>query len=106
LLPLHDDLATTDWRLTIELPPQLATQVISQGSITLNGISLTVAKVNGLRIELAIIPHTYAATNLHTLKSGDKLNVETDVLAKYAAALHKPADEGWLTPEYLLANGY
>jgi riboflavin synthase len=106
LLPLHDDLAKTDWRMTVELPPQLATQVISQGSITLDGISLTVARVNGLRIELAIIPHTYAATNLHSLKPGAKLNVETDVLAKYAAAQHKPIDDGWLTPDYLLANGF
>ena len=106
LLPIHSDLAATDWRLTVELPPQLATQVISQGSITLDGISLTVARVEGLRIEVAIIPHTYAATNLHSLKPGTKLNVETDVLAKYAAAQHKPADDGWLTQDYLLANGY
>ena len=106
LLPLHDDLATTDWRLTVELPPQLATQVISQGSITLDGISLTVARLNGLRIEVAVIPHTYVATNLHTLKPGTRINVETDVLAKYAAAQHRSAEADWLTESYLLANGY
>jgi riboflavin synthase len=106
LLPLHTDLATTDWRLTVALPAHLATQVISQGSITLDGISLTVAKVNGLTIEIAIIPHTYKSTNLHSLKPGTRLNVETDVLAKYAAAQHHRAHEDWLTPDYLLANGY
>ena len=106
IAPLHHDLAATDWRMTVELPPQLATQVISQGSITLDGISLTVARLNGLRVEIAVIPHTYAATNLHTLSPGASLNVETDVLAKYAAAQHHRAEADWLTAEYLLANGY
>jgi riboflavin synthase len=106
LVPLHPALDATDWRLTVELPPQLATQVISQGSITLDGISLTVARVNGLQIEVAVIPHTYKATNLHTLKPGATLNIETDVLAKYAAAQHTASAENWLTADYLLANGY
>jgi riboflavin synthase len=106
ILPLHPALDSTDWRLTIEIPAQLATQVISQGSITLDGISLTVARVNGLQIEIAVIPHTYAATNLHTLKPGDPINIETDVLAKYAAAQHVASQENWLTADYLLANGY
>jgi riboflavin synthase len=106
LLPLHSALDITDWRLTVELPPQLATQVISQGSITLDGISLTVARLNGLRVEVAIIPHTYAATNLHSLKPGASMNVETDVLAKYAAAQQKTVEADWLTEPYLLANGY
>jgi riboflavin synthase len=106
IVPLHPALETTDWRLTIELPPQLATQVISQGSITLDGISLTVARLSGLTLEVAVIPHTYASTNLHTLKPGAALNIETDVLAKYAAAQHVASHEDWLTPAYLLANGY
>jgi riboflavin synthase len=109
--PLHPDLATTDWRLTLELPPQLASQVISQGSITIDGISLTVARTDFSnpdlpRIEVAVIPHTYKSTNLHTLKPGTPVNLETDVLAKYAAAQHTRAEQDWLTPAYLLANGY
>lgn len=112
LEPLHADVATSDWRLTIELPEALATQVISQGSITVNGISLTVAKVHpprvgeSLRIEIAIIPHTYKVTNLHTLQPGDAVNIETDVLAKYAAAARAASERVWLTSDYLLANGY
>jgi riboflavin synthase len=105
LTPLHDDLATTDWRLALELPPQLATHVVQQGSITVEGISLTIARLEGLRVEIAIIPHTYKSTNLHTLTPGAPLNIETDVLAKYAAQRHQPAPD-WLTPAYLLANGY
>jgi riboflavin synthase len=109
MTPLHDDLDTTDWRLALELPPQLATQVVQQGSITVEGISLTVAKLSGLRVEIAVIPHTYKSTNLHTLQPGAPINLETDVLAKYAAQqmakMHAPAED-WLTPAYLLANGY
>jgi len=106
ILPIHTDLDTTDWRLTLELPEQLASQVISQGSITIDGISLTVARVDLPRIEIAIIPHTYKFTNLHTLTSGSPVNLETDVLAKYAAAQRAHSEEAWLTPAYLLANGY
>jgi riboflavin synthase len=106
LLPLHPDLDTTDWRLTLELPPQLAPQIVSQGSITIDGISLTVARVDLPRIEIAIIPHTYKSTNLHTLASGSPVNLETDVLAKYVAAQRAGSREDWLTPAFLLANGY
>jgi riboflavin synthase len=111
IVPLHPDLDTSDWRLTLELPPQLVPQIVSQGSITIDGISLTVARAdfanpNLPRIEIAVIPHTYKSTNLHTLKPGDPVNLETDVLAKYAAAQRTAAQEDWLTPAYLLANGY
>jgi riboflavin synthase len=104
--PIHPHLDTTDWRLTLELPEQLAHQVISQGSITIDGISLTIARLDLPRIEVAIIPHTYKSTNLHTLKPGTPVNLETDILAKYAAAQHTRAEADWLTPTYLLANGY
>jgi riboflavin synthase len=111
IVPLHTDQATTDWRLTLELPPQLAPQVIAQGSITVDGISLTIARTDFSnpdhpRIEIAIIPHTYKSTNLHTLTPGSPVNLETDVLAKYAAAQHTRSQENWLTSAYLLANGY
>jgi riboflavin synthase len=105
LIPLHANQATTDWRLTLELPTQLATQVISQGSITIDGISLTIARSNFPQIEIAIIPHTYKSTNLHTLQPGSHVNIETDILAKYATA-QRTTNQAWLTPEYLLANGY
>jgi len=112
LEPQHPDLETTDWRLTLELPAQLSSQVIPQGSITIDGISLTVAKVHtahpdsSIRIEIAVIPHTYKSTNLHTLKPGSPVNLETDALAKYAAAQRTTSQEDWLTPAYLQANGY
>ena len=113
LLPLSSDPETTDWRMTLELPPELAAFVLPQGSITIDGISLTVAKVlpaelqGKTRVEIAIIPHTYRSTHLHTLVAGVAVNIEADVLAKYAgrrAATERLAE--WLTGEYLLANGY
>jgi riboflavin synthase len=111
LIPLQPALGTTDWRLTLELPDQLASQIVPQGSITIDGISLTIARVhrsesNGAtQIEIAIIPHTYKSTNLHSLAPDSTVNIETDILAKYTAqrALSK---KDWLTTEYLLARGY
>jgi riboflavin synthase len=104
LLPLHQNLDDTDWRLTLSVPPELTPDIVQQGSITIDGISLTVAKFSGTTIEIAIIPHTYKSTNLHTLRPGSPLNIETDVLAKYAKKNAQSQD--WLTTEYLLANGY
>jgi riboflavin synthase len=104
IVPLHSDLNNTDWRLRIALPPQLAAYVIPQGSITVDGISLTVATVHDNEIEIAIIPHTYRATNLHTLLAGSAVNIETDVLSKYA--LRHAAETSTLTIESLIARGY
>ncbi len=104
-------LHTSDWRLGISISEELARYVVQQGSITIEGISLTVARVHatrdGAQVEAAIIPHTYKSTSLRTLKPGDAVNIETDVLARYAAqqAEKRPQAE-WLTTAYLLANGY
>jgi riboflavin synthase len=107
IVPIHPaDLEQTDWRMTIEVPPHLIHQVVQQGSITIDGISLTVAKLDGLRIEIAVIPHTYKATHLHSLMAGAPVNLETDVLSKYAAQRGAVHGKEWLTQEYLLANGY
>jgi len=105
LVPLHAaDLDGTDWRLTLSIPAELTAHVVQQGSITVDGISLTVAKLAGTTVEIAIIPHTYTLTNLHTLKPDSLVNIETDVLAKYARKAGQVED--WLTVDYLLANGY
>jgi riboflavin synthase len=83
-----------DWRLAAEMPKELTRYVVPQGSITIEGISLTVAKIKANRVEIAIIPHTYQATNLHALRVGDAVNIEVDVLAKYAEKMTrgKPAE--------------
>ena len=70
--------------LVIEIPRDLTRYVVEKGSMTMEGISLTVANIVDNRVTIAIIPHTYKATNLHTLSAGDSLNIEVDVLARYA----------------------
>ncbi len=78
-----------DYWLTITLPKDLAKYVVEKGSITIEGISLTVASVEGVNVKVAIIPHTYAATNLKELKAGGPLNIEVDVMAKYVEKMLK-----------------
>ncbi len=103
--------SATDWLLQLTIPKDCTRYVVEKGSITIDGISLTVARVEETRVTIAIIPHTYTATNLHTLEPRSPLNIEVDVMAKYAerlAATSNTAQEKpfELTLEYLIANGY
>jgi riboflavin synthase len=100
-----------DWRLIIEIPQELERYVAPQGSIAVEGISLTVAAIvestKGARVEIAIIPHTWEATNLKALKTGDPVNIEVDVLAKYAERMARgKAAGGRLTVADLLRRGF
>ena len=106
LLSLTKITGAEDWRLTIEIPAELERYVVSQGSITVEGISLTVASISGNRIEIAIIPHTCKATNLHTLRSGSPLNIEVDILAKYAEKLGALRAGSKLTVQELVRRGF
>jgi riboflavin synthase len=74
-------------RITIELPPVLGRFVAQKGSVTVDGVSLTVNAVKGNRFDVNIIPHTLAVTTLGTLKPGDPVNIEIDVMARYLARL-------------------
>jgi riboflavin synthase len=95
-----------DWRLVIELPSELSRYVVSQGSITIEGISLTVASIEGRRVEIAIIPHTWQATNLRALHNGDPVNIEVDVLAKHAEKMAHGKISGKLTAAELIRQGF
>jgi riboflavin synthase len=107
LTPLTPNAPETDWRLRLQLPETLTRYVVPQGSITIEGISLTVASILGSEVEVAIIPHTYAATSLYTLTPGSLLNIEVDVLSKYTERQQtKPTEKFTLTEQYLIANGY
>jgi riboflavin synthase len=97
---------TSDWRLRLQIPESLTRYVVPQGSITIEGISLTVASINGNEVEIAIIPHTYAATSLYSLAPGAALNIEVDVLGKYAERQRQKQETFTLTEQYLIANGY
>jgi riboflavin synthase len=104
--PLTADTESTDYRLRFTIPDTLTRYVVEKGSITVEGISLTVASILGNEVEIAIIPHTYAATSLRTLAPGSPLNIEVDVLGKYAERRQQNPEAFTLTEQYLLANGY
>ena len=69
--------------LTIRFPALLAPYIVRKGSITVNGISLTVAGVDDRHFDAQIIPYTWEHTNLHLAKAGDLVNLESDILGKY-----------------------
>jgi riboflavin synthase len=74
-------------RLTLELPGGLARYAVEKGSVTIDGVSLTVAGLDGGRIAIALVPHTLSATTLGSLTPGDEVNVEADILAKHVERL-------------------
>lgn len=74
-------------RLGIEVPGHLLAYVVEKGSITIDGVSLTVAAVEGSRVGIALIPHTLEVTTLGTRTPGDRVNLEVDILAKYVERL-------------------
>lgn len=95
-----------DWRLVIEIPEALEKYVVPQGSITVEGISLTVAAIADGRVEIAIIPHTWQVTNLRVLQAGDPVNIEVDVLAKYAEKMSQGRAQGGLSVADLVRRGF
>jgi riboflavin synthase len=73
----------TDWLFTVEYPEQYKDLIVGRGSISIDGISLTVASEKDNEFKVAIIPYTYEHTNLRDRKKGDAVNLEFDVLGKY-----------------------
>jgi riboflavin synthase len=74
-------------RLAVRLPAPLLRSVVEKGSIALDGVSMTVARLEGDVVELAVIPHTRRATTLGARRAGDALNVEVDLIARYVERL-------------------
>jgi riboflavin synthase len=73
--------------ISIEAPAKLSKYVARKGSVTVNGVSLTVNAVKGTTFSVNLIPHTLAATNLGALRAGGRVNLEVDLLARYAERL-------------------
>ena len=82
------------WRLTVEAPATLAKYIARKGSITIDGISLTVNEVQAARFGVMIVPHTMSHTNLGGLKPGDAVNLEVDLIARYVERLLASREEG------------
>ena len=77
------ELGEGNWWITVEVPEELERYLVFKGSIAIDGISLTVAAVEGRRVSVTLIPHTWKHTNLSRRREGDRVNLETDVIAKY-----------------------
>ena len=96
-----------DYWLRIEIPSELARYVIFKGSLCIEGISLTVAQIEGTKVSAAIIPHTAKMTNLKSLKPGDPVNLEVDLVAKYVEKMIKgESANSSLTVERLVREGF
>jgi riboflavin synthase len=96
-----------DYKLHIRIPAGLARYVIFKGSLSIEGISLTVAGIEDTDVTVAIIPHTLEMTNLRSLKPGDPVNLEVDMIAKYVEKMMKgESDDSSLTLEYLVQQGF
>ena len=94
---------------TVEAVPGLLRYIVEKGSITIDGISLTVASVEADRFSVSLIPHTAACTVLGYKRPGDTVNLETDIIGKYVEKLLRPAPETvqrGITLEFLAENGF
>lgn len=99
-----------NWWYSVEVPESFARYIVLQGSITIDGISLTVARWNNRIAEIAIIPFTYEHTNVRDKKIGDPVNLEGDVLGKYVEryleARETPKPTSTLTVTALIQQGF
>lgn len=89
-----------------ELPTELMKYVVYKGSITIDGVSLTVSKAEQNIFEVALIPHTLQNTNLQYLKTGDMVNIETDILGRYVEKLLSTQNNSNITENFLKENGF
>ena len=107
LSTLRDDNAI--W-YTIGTSPEVLRYIVEKGSITIDGISLTVARVDSQSFSISAIPHTVAVTVLQDRKPGDKVNLETDIIGKYVEKLLQPKEtpkkESGITWDFLVKYGF
>jgi riboflavin synthase len=106
LLALDRIADSENWWLHIELPVEVEKYTVHKGSISIEGISLTVAKLDGKRCSVAVIPHTVEMTNLKSLKPGDPVNLEADLIAKYVEKMTKRESSETITVENLVRQGF
>lgn len=97
----------TFYNFEIEIDDKESKYVVKKGSIAVNGISLTVAEIKNNLVSIAVIPHTYKNTNLHCLKSGDFVNIESDIMAKYVEKFLLTRDnKSNIDMDFLCRNGF
>jgi riboflavin synthase len=99
------------WTIRIAYPLEMARYLVFKGSVAVEGISLTVAALTEAYFEIAVIPKTWAVTNLSRLRPSDEVNLEADIIAKYverilAVGPHLKGENSTLTMEKLIDLGY
>jgi riboflavin synthase len=99
-----------NWWLGVQIPEGFARYIVPKGSITIDGVSLTIARSRGHIVEAAIIPYTYQNTTLRDRSSGDAVNLEADILGKYVERYLENRDDSRhrssLTIESLIHDGF
>jgi riboflavin synthase len=107
LIALERIADSENWWLHIELPHDVEKYTVYKGSVCIEGISLTVANLEGTTCTVAIIPHTVEMTNLKSLKPGDPVNLEADLIAKYVEKMMtREPEESGLNVEDLVRLGF
>ena len=110
IVSIRDD-ANATW-YEIEAAPEILRYIVEKGSIAIDGISLTVAKVTDTTFSVSIIPHTSAQTTLSERRVGDIVNLENDIVGKYVEKLMKleepasPVRESKITEAFLIEHGF
>lgn len=94
------------YNISVEIPQGFEKYVVKKGSITIEGISLTVAQTEGRNVTIAIIPHTFNNTVLNSLKTNDNVNIEFDILAKYVEKILSLKNNSNITADFLERNGF
>ena len=77
------EIVDDNWQVVIECPDRLAKYCVNKGSVTLNGVSLTINHASSNQININLVPHTLSVTNLQSLSVGDFVNIEIDMIARY-----------------------
>jgi riboflavin synthase len=106
LIALERIADSENWWLRIEIPSEIERYAVSKGSICIEGISLTVASLEGNCCTVAIIPHTVKTTNLKSLRAGDPVNLEADLIAKYVEKMLRERSGSSITLERLVREGF
>jgi riboflavin synthase len=95
-----------DWILTLKCAPELLREIVVKGSVALNGVSLTVTQFNSDCFSVNIIPFTWEHTNFSHLKTGDAVNIETDIIGKYVNKYQSDLSRSEITVETLVKAGF
>ncbi|MFW6280991.1 MAG: riboflavin synthase [Halanaerobium sp.] len=92
--------------IDLSIPSEIEKYIVKKGSVAVNGVSLTVMKINNGIMTISLIPETWSETNLAEIKKGDIVNIETDMLGKYVYKMMENKKDNNITKDFLAENGF